>query len=129
VVVTHSWPMRTELYYLLTHRAQPLFRSCKLCSHSKTSQHFMEPELCSQEPSTDFYPEPNQSNASHPFSLKSSSVWSTDLHHGLPSGLFSSRFPINILFAYLFPIHATCTAHLIFIDLIILIILGEEYKL
>jgi hypothetical protein len=34
-------------------------RSCQLCSHSRTSQHFMEPGgslACSQEPSTGLYP-------------------------------------------------------------------------
>jgi hypothetical protein len=44
---------------------------------------------------------------------------------GLPSGLFPSGIPINILYAFLFaPIHGTCCTHLI-----LLIILGEEYKL
>jgi hypothetical protein len=28
--------------YSLTHWAEPFLRSCKLCSHSRTSQHFME---------------------------------------------------------------------------------------
>jgi hypothetical protein len=41
--------------YLLTYGAEPVLRSCQLCSHSRTSQHFMEPEgslPCAQEPST-----------------------------------------------------------------------------
>jgi hypothetical protein len=43
-------------------------RSCQLCSHSRTSQHFIEPGgslPCSQEPSTGPYPEPDQSNPYH----------------------------------------------------------------
>jgi hypothetical protein len=66
---------------------------------------------------------------SHPISLRSicnivhpptswSSQWS-----------FPSWFPTNILYGFFFsPIRATCHTHLILLDLIILIILGEKYK-
>jgi hypothetical protein len=50
----------------LTHGAEPILRSCQLCSHSRTTQHFIEPEgllPCSQEPSTGPYSEPDQSNS------------------------------------------------------------------
>jgi hypothetical protein len=54
----------------------------------------------------------------------------THLRLGLPSSLFHSGTPTNILYAFLFAlIRATCLAHLILLNLIILIILGEEYKL
>jgi hypothetical protein len=121
-------PLHTSL--VLTHGAEPFLRSCQLCSYSRTSQHFMEPGgslPCSQEPSTGPYSEPDRSNPSHPISIL---ILSTYLRLGLPSGLFPFGFPTNILYTFLFsPIHATCHVHLILIDLIILIILGEEYKL
>jgi hypothetical protein len=52
----------------LTHGAETFLRSCQLSSHSRTSQHFMEPESSlprSQEPSTGPYPEPDRSNPYH----------------------------------------------------------------
>jgi hypothetical protein len=56
------------LTYLLTHGAERFLRSCQLCSHSRSSQRFIEPEGSlppSQEPSTGPYPEPDRSNPHH----------------------------------------------------------------
>jgi hypothetical protein len=51
------------------------------------------------------------------------------LHFVLPSGLFPSGLPTNNIYAVLFsPICAICSSHNILFYLIILIILGEEYK-
>jgi hypothetical protein len=62
------------------------------------------------------------------FSLRSTLIPSTHLRLDLPSGLFLSGIPTSILYAFLYsPIRATSAAHLILLDLIIL--LGEEYKL
>jgi hypothetical protein len=67
---------------------------------------------------------------SHPISLRSILILSIHLRLGLHSSLLLSGFPTNILYAFLFSlIGATCRTYLILLDLIILVILGEEYKL
>jgi hypothetical protein len=61
----------------------------------------MEPEgslPCSQEPSTDPYPEPDGSS---PY-LISILISSTHLRPGFPSGLYPSGFPTNPLYGFLF---------------------------
>jgi hypothetical protein len=98
-----------QLYtYLLTYGAEPFLRSCQLCSHSRTSKHFMEQGGSlprSQEPSSGPYPEPDRSSPSHPIQCLLSYVliFSTLLLLGLPSGLFPSGFPTNILYALFVP--------------------------
>jgi hypothetical protein len=73
-----------SLACLLTYGAEPFLRSCQLCNHSRTSQHFMEPEGLSpysQEPSTGPYPEPDRSSPHHPILslLRSILILSTHL--------------------------------------------------
>jgi hypothetical protein len=95
----------------------------------------MEPEGSipnSQELSACSYPEPDQSSPHHPHSIsqRSIQILFTHLRLGLPSGLFPCGFPTNNLYAFLFfLIRATWPSHLIPLDLIILIILGEEYRI
>ena len=51
------------------------------------------------------------------------------LRLGLPSGLFPSGFPTKTPYTpLLFPLHATCPAHLILLDFITRTILGEDYR-
>jgi hypothetical protein len=98
-----SWTLFIVRYsYLLSYGAEPFSRSCKLCSHSRTSQHFKKPEgslPCSQEPSTGLYAEPDWSSPYHPFSLRSILILSTHLLLGLRSALsfwLSHQYPIWI---------------------------------
>jgi hypothetical protein len=95
-------------------------------------RHFMELELslpCAQEPSTGPYPEPDQSNPSHSISVRSILIFSTYLYLGLSSGLSPFGFPTNILYPFFFsPIRCSCPAHLIFLDLIILLTIWRRVK-
>jgi hypothetical protein len=107
----------------LTHGVEPFLRSRQLCSYSRASQHFMEP-------STGHIL--SQINPIHVTSsyLRSILTLSTHVRLGLPSGLFPSGFPADILYTFLFSIRATCPpcpSHPL--DLTTVIVLGELYKL
>jgi hypothetical protein len=50
------------------------------------------------------------------------------LHLGLPSGFFPANFQTETLYAFFFSlVYATCPACLIILDVINLIVVGEEY--
>jgi hypothetical protein len=74
----------------------------------------------------------SQMNPAHstPFCLsKIHLLLSSRLRLGLPNGLFPSVFPTKIIWSFhCSPMHATFPAHLILLDVIILIIIGEEHK-
>jgi hypothetical protein len=61
----------------------------------------------------------------NPFHLRSILILTTRLLLGIPSDLHSSGFLTNVLYPFLFlPIRTTYRAHLIFLDMSILIIFG-----
>ena len=64
-----------------------------------------------------------------PTTLKSTLRLSSHLHISLTKGLFSSRFPTKILYAFLdYSIRYKSPAYLNRLDLRFLIMLGEEYN-
>jgi hypothetical protein len=95
------------------HGAEPFLRRRHFCSYLRTSQQFMKPDSslrCSQEPSTGPYHEPNRSSPCHPI-LRSTFILLSHLSLGLPSGLFSSGFPTNILFVLPHPCYMSCPSY------------------
>jgi len=86
----------------------------------------MEPEG----PGTGPCPEQNQSTTSHLISVSSILILSSHICLCLQSGPFPPGFLTRILYAFLISsMCVVCPTHLILLDLIILIIFGEAYKL
>jgi hypothetical protein len=95
----------------------------------------MEPEgslLCSQKPATGPCTESDDSNPPplNPISLRSILILLCHLCLHLLRGLFPSGYPAKILYKFLIsPMCATCPVHLIFLDLITIILSGEHKSL
>jgi hypothetical protein len=88
--------------------------------------------LCTQETSTSPYREPVASTPQPPtpISLRSTLILSSHLSLFHPSGLFPPGFPTKIFYRFLISaLRATRLAHLIFLDLLSLIIFVKAYKL
>jgi hypothetical protein len=85
---------------------------------------------CSQQPATGPYPDPAESTLQPPQPIYKIYSELFHLRLGLTSGLFPSGFPTITLYTFLAPLtRDTCLAHLIAIDLIYLMIFGDEQKL
>jgi hypothetical protein len=101
--------------------------------NEKKSSHFTKPEdplPSSQEPATGSYREPLETSPHIQFQLLDLLSFHTELRLRLRSGLFSSSFSTNILFAsFISLIRATCPAYSLFLGLITLVICDEEHSL
>jgi len=74
-----------------------------------------------------FWASPIQSTYLHPTSCRSILILFTHLRLGLPSGLIPSGFPTKSLYTPLSrPIRATCSAHLILLNVFTRTILSEQ---
>jgi hypothetical protein len=111
--------------------AEHYSRCHRLCISRETPSKMWNSEVYYVTHELSTYPcrEPDQSSQyPHPVSPSSVLIVSAHLLLGHPSGVFPSGFATNNLYAFLVSTtRVTCLAHHL-LDLIILIILGEEYK-
>jgi hypothetical protein len=131
--IKHLVPIRSQRTIIHTlFVAESFSRSEQLLSHSRNSQHVLEPDRslpCLQELTTGPCPEPEEfSPHPHPTSLTSILILSSQLHLCLRSGVFPSGFPNGTLYVCIFcPMRAIFSAHLVLFDLNILKIFDQEY--
>ena len=109
----------TYLFTYLLRGAESFLRSSPAFSQSRNSLHFMEPEFTSARHPFLSSASSIQSILSHPTSWRYILILFSYIRLDLPSGLFPSGFPTKNLYATLLStIRATCSAHLILLDMI-----------
>jgi hypothetical protein len=121
------------LTHSFTHEAEPFLRAATCAATQELPSVLWNPKVHYRiHKSPPLVPILSQSDAVHTIPSCLSKIYFTIVPHlrlGLPSGPFPSEFRTNVLGAFFFSsIRASCPAHLIVLDLIILIILRDEYK-
>jgi hypothetical protein len=107
---TRMWFLRAFHASLLTYGAES-FLSRQLCSPSRTSQHFTEPEgsiPCSQEPSTGPYPEPYPSNPLHSMPSYLSKIHFNIVHS---STYWSCQWSLSFWLSHQYPTYIPLPPH------------------